>query len=136
MIGVHFSKDFAGKVLEAIQTGKPIPAPPGGWSGSHMLMLAGILYAAVFSQGPSAWQLRGEDLQKVKASMHPEKQEAVEETFHQDIHDGIEFLSTLTFKLLDGDYDAELEPEAKAVLYTKADGTKTFIPGEGFKGIS
>jgi hypothetical protein len=56
MIGVHFNKRYVQEVLQAIQSGQPIPPPDGpGWTGNAMLTLSGVLYAAVFSQGPQGY---------------------------------------------------------------------------------
>jgi hypothetical protein len=135
MIAVHFSKDYAQAVLDAIQTGKPIPPPPGpGWTGNAMLTLAGILYAAVFSQGPHQHQLAGIS-QAQREAMPGERREAVEETFHRDVHDGIEFLSFVTFHLIGGEWEQRYSgPEVKAVVAETADGKKTVKPAKGFKG--
>jgi hypothetical protein len=132
MIAVHFDKAFAEQVLDAVETGKPIPLPKGGqWTGNHMLTLAGILYAAVYSQGPHSHQIAGIDAALLE--MHAEKQEAVGDTLSRDIHDGIEFLSMLTFKVMDDEYDAEFEPEMTAVVHETEDGEKKVRPHEGWK---
>src|SRR5262245_39386361 len=134
MIAVHFSKEYAQKALDAIQHGKPLPLPPGGrWTGNDLLTLAGILYAAVFSQGPHAHRAAG-ITPAMLAKMHPERQEATAETFHRDIHVGIEFLSMLTFRVIDESYDDECDPMVQAVVYEEAGGRKTVIPVKGLKG--
>jgi hypothetical protein len=134
MITIHFDKAYAQAVLDAIQTGKPIPPPPGaGWTSNAMLTLAGVLYAGVFSQGPHQHQVAGVTA-AMKESWPAERQEAVEETFQRDIHDGIEFLSNLAFRVIDGEYDQEWAPSVRAILYETADGQKTVIPARGFKG--
>jgi hypothetical protein len=66
--------------------------------------------------------------------MPPERQEAVEEMFHQDLHDGIEFISTLTLNVIGGGYDGQFGPEVQAIIYEDADGTKKISPFKGFKG--
>jgi hypothetical protein len=135
MIAVHFNKDYARAVLDAIQTGKPIPPPPGpGWTGNAMLALAGILYAAVFSQGSHTHQLAG-ITEAMRRAMPAERQEAVEDTFRRDIHDGIEFLSFVTFHLIDDEWDEHYTgPEVKAVVYETPEGKKSVRPAKGFKG--
>jgi hypothetical protein len=134
MIAVHFSKDYARTVLDAIQTGKPIPPPNGpGWTGNAMLTLAGILYAGVYSQGPHTYQVAGISAAAQKA-MHQEKKEAVEKTLARDIHDGIKFLSNLMFQVIEHDYDERYGPEVQALVYEKEDGHKAVIPAKGFKG--
>jgi len=132
MIAIHFSKAFAEATLDAIKTGKPIPLPPGGWTGNNMLTLAGVMHAGVFSQGPRAYQVAGLPA-SVLAKMHGERREAVEANFSQDIHDGIKFISQLASQVMDGEYDTNFQPEVKAVLQRKADGGKTFTPVQGFK---
>ena len=133
VIAVHFSKDLAARVLDALSTGKPIPPPKGRWTGNDMLTLAGLLYAGVFSQGPQAYQAAGVPASAF-ARMHAERREAVEADFHRDIHDGIEFLSDLAFKVMDDQYDAACEPDVAAVLYTDERGEKALVPVKGFKG--
>jgi hypothetical protein len=134
VIGIRFNKEFAQKALDAIQNRKPIPLPEeAGWTGRGMLTLAGILYAAVFSQGPHVHQVAGID-EATRRKWPAERQEAVEDTLTRDIHNGIEFLSMLTYKVIDGDYDGSFEPEVAAILYEKDDGGKTVIPAKGFKG--
>jgi hypothetical protein len=140
MIVVHFNKQFAETFLDAISTGKPIPAPADGWTGQHMLTLAGMLYAAVFSQGPHALQATSggdrERLNKALAklkSLHPEKLEAVEEEFNEDIHDGIEFLSHLLCAVKDGEYDKGFEPEATGIVYRREKGQRTLHTVQGFR---
>ena len=68
------------------------------------------------------------------AKAQPEYREATEETFVQEIHDGIEFIGMLAFKVMDGEYDADHHPECEAVILRK-DGEQTFFPASGFKNI-
>jgi hypothetical protein len=134
MIGVHFSKAYAETVIDALRTGKPIPPnDPNGWTRNDQLMLAGLLYAGIFSQGPRGAQAKG-ILAEQLAKAHPEYREATEETFVQEIHDGIEFIGMLAFKVMDGEYDADHHPECEAVIFRK-DGEQTFFPASGFKNI-
>jgi hypothetical protein len=120
MMAAYFNRDFAKSVLDAIGAGKPLPVPPDQWTGNNMLTVAGILYAAVYA-----------DRLKLK-KLHPERREAVEETFHQDIHSGIEFLGSLSFAVINGTY--EHEPEVKFIVYEQEDGQKVVLPLQGFKG--
>jgi hypothetical protein len=134
MIAVLFNKAFAESVLDAIQKGTPIPVPPGpGWTGNDMLTLAGILYAAVFSQGPHAYQAAGLPASAM-AKLHGEHREAVEEDLKRDIHDAIEFINDLASQVIDGEYDANYRPELAAVLGRTADGGNVVMPAKGFKG--
>jgi hypothetical protein len=139
VIVVNFDKAFAVAFIDAISTGKPIPVPADGWTGNHMLTLAGMLYASVFSQGPHSLQASSQGdrdrLNKAMAklkSMHPEWQEAVNEELRQDIHDGIEFLSNLLFAVKDGQYDESFEPEVTCIIMNE-EGRKTVIPVKGFR---
>jgi hypothetical protein len=133
MIVIEFHKDHAHAVLDAIQNGMPIPVPDGGWTGKGMLATAGILYAGVFSQGPHTHQAAGITAAMHKAQ-HAEKREAVEDTFRRDLADGIEFLSHLAFRVLDGEFDDQFGPEVQAIVYEQADGQKTVLPAKGFVG--
>jgi hypothetical protein len=133
MIGVHFNKDRAEQVIEALNTGKAISAPPGGWSQNDMLALAGVLYAGAVSHGPQSHQVAGVTPAMAREP-HPEKQEAVEDTFHADLHDAIDFMGMLTFKVMDNDFDADFDPEVKAAVFRKPDGGKAVHPAKGFKG--
>jgi hypothetical protein len=133
MIAIHFDKGYAQAALGALQAGQPLPPPEGtGWTGRAMLTLAGVLYAAVHSQGPHAHQLTGMDEAKRRALLAGH--EADEGTFARDIHDGIEFISHLTFQVLGGKYDEQFGPEIEAVVYEKASGKRAVIPAKGFKG--
>jgi hypothetical protein len=133
MIAIHFDKGYAQAVLAALQAGQPIPPPGGfGWTGRAMLTLAGVLHAAVHSQGPHAHQLTGLDEAKTRAMLAGH--EPGEGSFARDIHDGIEFLSHLTLQVLDGKYDEQFGPEIEAVVYEKASGKRGVIPAKGFKG--
>jgi hypothetical protein len=132
MIAVHFSKAFAEHFLDAVQKGQPIAPPDAGWTGNHMLTLAGMLYAAVFSQGPHAFQVTKGGQNKLM-TLPEEHREAVEETFKQDIHDAIEFLSNLAFQVFDGQYDELCEADVSGVVYRGGHGRKSFRPVKGFK---
>jgi hypothetical protein len=133
MIAIHFDKGYAQAVLNAVEAGEPIPPPDGtGWTGRALLTLAGMLYATVYSRGPHAHQLTGVDEAKARAMFGGN--EADEDNFDRDLHDGIEFLSHLTFQVLDGKYDAQFGPEIEAVVYEKVSGKRGVIPAKGFKG--
>lgn len=131
MHAVHFDKAYAQQVLDAIQGGRPIPVPPDNWTGNRMLTLAGILYTAVWSQGPHSQQVLGPAGAKL-AQMHPEHREASQEALTQDIKDAIEFVSVLTFKVIDGVYDKHCEPNVKAIVF-RDEGKPSVLPAEGFK---
>ena len=133
MIAVHFDKGYAQAALVALQAGRPIP-PPGnfGWTGRAMLTLAGLLYAALYSQGPHAHQLTGVDEARMREMLPGH--EADEDTFGRDIHDGVEFLSRLTSQVVDGKYDEQFGSEIEAVVYEKESGKRGVIPARGFKG--
>jgi hypothetical protein len=135
MIGVHFDKAYVQSVLKAIEAGSPIPTPPRGqWTANYMLTLAGIFYSAVVSHGPQAHQIAG-ITEADRRAMHPERQEAVEVDFQGDIHDAIEFVSVLTLKVMDDEYDGDHEPVVEAVLGRDADGERFVHPHKGFKAI-
>ncbi|WP_439628919.1 hypothetical protein [Gemmata sp.] len=132
MHAIQFNKQHAQDVLAAIQSGEPIPSRTGGWSGHDMLAVAGILYAAVFTQGPHKQQALGlspADLAKV----HPERREAVEESFERDLAAALEFARVLAFKVIDGKYDPQCEAEVTAVVTCTEGGQKRVQPVAGFK---
>jgi hypothetical protein len=136
MIVIHFNKSYAERVIDAIKIGKPIGYDLDGigWTPDNILMLAGILYANVFSHGPMIHKARGISEEMLR-EMHSEKQEAVEETFRQDIHDGIEFISSLAFEVMDNKFDCEFRPDVVAVVGRDAEtGEKQVRPVKGFKG--
>jgi hypothetical protein len=132
MIPVHFNKSYAEQVFAALRGGRPIPPPEGGWSQDGQLMVAGVLYAGVFSYGPAPHQSAGLSADQVRA-LRPGRPGAAGDTFRQDILDGIEFAGVLARKVLDGGYDAQCGPEVKAVVYRQEDGGQAFVPVEGFK---
>jgi hypothetical protein len=84
-----------------------------------MHALAGMLYAAVFSQGPHTYEAAGLDASAFNA-LPPEHREATQDTLHQDIHDGIEFVSSLSFNLWFGDGD--IPPIVHVAVYRNEDG--------------
>jgi hypothetical protein len=134
MIGLHFHKDYAQAVLNALNTGQPIPPPASAeWNRHAMLTLAAILYATVFSQGPPTYEEAGLTRADFEA-MHPEKREAVEQFFKEEIHGGIDYLSKLTFQVLDDKYDEDYEPEMTAALFRDNEGL-TVQPVRGFKHL-
>jgi hypothetical protein len=135
MIAVHFDKAYAEMVLDALKTGKPIPPlDPAGWTGNNQLMLAGILYAGVFSQGPHTHEIQRINAKAAKA-MDAEKREATDETLNRDIHIGIQYLSGLTSAVLNQEYDALFDPTMAAVLQETEDGQKKLYAGHGFKKV-
>jgi hypothetical protein len=132
VIGIDFSKEFATKVLDAIKAGQPIPTPPGrGWTPNDMVTVAGVLYAAIFSHGPHTYQEAGIPTSEFKKT-HSEHIKAVD-GLSKDLHCAIEFISNLAFEVMDGTYDANCEPDVKAIIHTTEQG-KTFTPIKGFKG--
>lgn len=131
MIVVHFNKEFAKTVIDALNNGQPITPPGGKWTGNNMLTLAGMLFASVYSQGPHSYQPQGIPEEIIK-KMPLERQEAIDETFTKEIHEGIEFLSTMMFHVLDGNYDKEFNKEVKAIVYSDGSSGK-ILPAKGFK---
>jgi hypothetical protein len=96
--------------------------------------LAGVLIACIQSHGPQDLAIKGADLEAIQKS-HPKKREAFERTMSTDIHSAIEFVSSLALKVIDGEYDDELEPEAVAGLWQDSRGVKHMTPISGFKAI-
>src|SRR4051812_6989716 len=121
VIGIHFDKEYAGQVLDAIRTGRPIPLPPGGWTQNAELTLAGIMAAAAKSHGPQTGPFHGRNYGEF-LKQPAERQEAVQDTFHRDLHAGIDVLSQLTLDLVDGTYDARFEGEVEAGVRGRPDG--------------
>jgi hypothetical protein len=137
MIAVHFSKDLAALFLHAVKTGQPIPPPPGGWTQDHMLMLAGMLVAAIHSLGPQTHQrvsAHSGNLDKPTLERH-ESSESSGQTWRAEIGLGAEFLSKLADHVVKGDYDKKFESTVEALVYEEADGDKKFQPVKGFKTL-
>lgn len=125
MIAIHFNKARADHYAAAIANGEDIQAPPGGWSGSEMLTLAGAMFAGVFSHGPA--------LHRDVSQMHSEVREFTEEQLNRDIHAGVEFGHLLALAVIDGYYDDSFEPELVALIQSDDNGEKTLVPVKGFK---
>ena len=119
MIPVYFDKKLVVQFLDAINNGKPIHCE---WNGRNMLMLAGTLYAVVYSQGPQAREALGRPPME---SLPSEHREAAEAEFGQDIHDATEFVAGAVFDILEDKYDQILEPEFQAIL--SRDGTAKIV---------
>ena len=133
MHAVHFEKAYAEQVLQAINAGQPIPVPEGGWSGNNMMMLLGILHAGVTSQGAHSQQQLGPDAAKIAARQHPENREATEATFHRDVADATRFIASLTFGVIDGQYDEAYGPLVQGVVFRNQKRHKSIYPYQGFK---
>ena len=132
MIAVHFDRDFAQKVQAAIKDGTPIPPPAGGqWSQNDVVALAGILYAAAWLGGPQASYCAASTAKISRG----EQSEVNEEAWTQDIHDAIDFLAMLAFKVFDEQYDQEYERRVGAAISRKDTGAKVLRPIEGFKNL-
>lgn len=131
MHAVRFNKQYAEAVLDAIQTGKPIPVQPGGWAGNNLLAAAGVIYAALYSQGPHRRQALG--LPASLDDTHPETREAVQDTFRRELHAAIDFAGLLTFDVIDRRYDAKFEADVAAVVSAPEPGVKKLVPVSGFK---
>jgi hypothetical protein len=128
---LHFNRAGAQQFLDAVKNGKPFTPPSGQWNGNDMLTLAGMLFAAVFSQGPHRHQAAGLTEEEVKKIAF-ERQEATNETLEKDIQDATGFISMLTFKVIDDEYDQSYEAEVSGIVYR--DGNrKHFLPLKGVK---
>jgi hypothetical protein len=130
---VHFKKDYAQLVFDAIKGRKPIPPPPEGWTGSAMLQAAGILSAGVQSQGPHSLAALGKTVKDLDG-LHLEHREAVDQTHVKDVGLAIEFASVAGFHVLDKTYDEHFGPEFMAIVYATADGGQALTAVRGFKG--
>ena len=87
----------------------------------------------IFSQGPHNKQVLGITAEQFQQT-HLERREAIEATLNSDIHDAIEFVSMLTFKVMNGEYDANNGPVVRGVVYKMGDGRTGFRALEGLRG--
>ena len=129
MIIAIFEKERAEHFIDALNNGKPIQSPEGGWHGADMLALAGALYAAAYSQGPDAFRYAGREIEHMNA----EQQEACLAGFGLGLHHVIEFCQHLTCLVLDGGFDALYEPYVEASLDIDQDGKLETRPVDGFR---
>jgi hypothetical protein len=122
---IRFDKDAAERRLEALNSGRPIPPPPGGWTGLDILALAGVCHFAATSHGP----VRSGD---PPGAPPPEDREAREDTFSRDLRVAIEFHSQLAMRVADGQYDEHFEPIVEA-LVSERHGQRRVQKDRGFR---
>ncbi len=122
--GLKFVKADAEYFLDCLKEQKPIESPDGQWRRYNMLALAGALRAVIFASGPVSHE--GVDWTDV----HPERKEAIYETFGDDLNAAIEFCSNLTLQVLHDEYPHD--PETKAIVWVE-DGERRIQQLEGFK---
>jgi len=128
MIGVNFDKATAGYFIDCLAEGRSIEHGP--WTIDDMVMLAGACFFAVRSHGP--WRDRIAKLVggELPRDLHPELEEAVDETLTTDLHGAIEFCAELTMRIVDGEYDDLYKDHLQAIL--RAD-TRQIHPVKGFR---
>lgn len=134
MIGIHFKRDLALRFMKSLDKGLPIEPPDGQWTRDNALMLAGACRFLALSQGPVR-SVRGEGglrLQSVKEiqRLPLETREALTQTLDADLSAAIVWYSHATEAALDGKYDADFEPEHRAIL---DGGTSELSSPTGFK---
>ena len=132
MIAIRFDRAYAEQVLDAVRNDRPIPVPGGGWTQNASLALAGMVAAAAKSHGPQQGAFHGSNFDEFR-KQHPERQEAVQDTFRSDLLAGIDFLSELTLAVADGEYDLRFEKQVVAGVAGTPDGRTAVVPGSGFK---
>ena len=135
---INFQKETGEGFLNSLSNGKPITPPRGdSWNANEMLTLAGACFFAAMTHGPAAMgspSFIGKEYEPGKEleGMHPEHQEAVEETFQDDLHAAIDYYSYLSQHVFDDEYDQLCEPNCIAwVQWDK--GEKKMKPLKGFK---
>ena len=109
MLPVHFIKPDAQRFLDALENGASI-TPDGDWDTDKVLTLAGACLHLLMRTGPKqflAALARGEEL----PDQHPERQEAMAESFNHDLHAGIQLCADLAVEIDTGGYDERFESE-------------------------
>jgi hypothetical protein len=125
-------KNFAETAIAALQRGQPIPAPPEGWTGHHLVTAAGVLYAAVLERGPhdpQALSLPPDVLREVTSAPSG----AGGGTLEAEVHAAIDFVASLAVRLLEGTYDQAWGPVVTAVAH-RGDGGPAVLPLAGQRG--
>lgn len=87
--------------LDSIQNGKPIDNDGQPWSHLDLLALAGCAQCAALSHGPMGIE------RSALSALHPEKAEAVGETFQQEVMLTVGFLATVAFDVIDGNFESK-----------------------------
>ena len=127
-IMVQFNKARAQYLLQCLAAGTPIQPAHEGWTGNDMLALAGACFFGASSQGPASFWCRD-----IPVDLHPEYQEAEEETFFNDLHAAVEFYGHLARLVEDGVYDDGHDQEVKVVVTQEGDVERTVRPISGMK---
>jgi hypothetical protein len=127
MITILFDKSRAEHFIDCIKNHKAIECRPGGWTQGDVVALAGAMFATAFGQGAPSSQ----DVEQFK-SRHAEHREMIQATFAADLHFAIDFFSSLTFKVMDGEFDAQFEPIVEAMIEGE---TKKMRPIRGFRQL-
>jgi hypothetical protein len=109
MYPIVFNKARAEQLVVRIGEGQDIPAPAGGWNSDQLLQVAGALFFAAMSHGPSAIDKSIEDRTSGNG-------DTATRTLSDDLHMAIDFYSDLTMMVCGGTYDERFEPELQAVV--------------------
>jgi hypothetical protein len=119
MYPIRFTKRRAAELLQAVSDGRPLPAPPNGWTILEISQAAGALFAAALShEPPSRWT----DKQAFEG-LHDEHLELQNERLFDDLHSAIQ----LHFAVQDGEYDNDYEEESRAIIEHDPDTHETTV---------
>ncbi len=72
---VRFRKDYATKVMTALNVGLPIPAPQEGWTEDALMALAGAVHAELHRMPQHTWARAGAAAERHMRSAAPDAQE-------------------------------------------------------------
>ena len=123
-VPIHLDRDKIRGYLDALAAGRPIE---GVSTYNDYLALAGACHFAAMTHGPVRL---GE---REWSELPPERREAGEEAFLDDLNGAVQFYSQVAMQVKDGEYDARFEPTADAILWTDEEGGH-IVPVRGFRG--
>jgi hypothetical protein len=131
MYPITFRSERAQEILDCLNSGKPIGPGPCGWSIDGALAVAGACFFLAMSHGPITYTSQGIDI----SQFHSGHQEAVEETFHDDLHCAVDFYGQLKMAVNEDEFDSQYRPEVQALVAHDPNGENRVFPLRGFKGL-
>jgi hypothetical protein len=138
MYPIDFHKERAEYLLNCIKKGRAIePMGQTGWTATDLLVLAGVCFFAVESQGPLGYAVKHSgDLSKIEEALnnlHSEHREAAEGQFMADLQAAIAFSAHLAMLIKHNHFDQYFEPHVQALATQSTATNCQLVPVAGHK---
>lgn len=128
---VRFQKDYAAKVMSALNVGLSIPAPPEGWTEDALMTLAGAVHAELHRRPKHTWAMAGAAAERHMRGGPPDTREHDETARQGDIFLGTDFVATACDDLAAGQFEGRYTPEFTAAIYCDAEDRNNVVPVAG-----